>query len=109
MAAAKLLSGRSFPRHSRLVGKPCRSPSALPSQKPVQQNTLSQEMSEQLGGVLRLVAGVTLSGVLVSCFLYSSHRLPGAWGYISDALGVSYTAAWSISFYPQLILNFRRK
>lgn len=31
------------------------------------------------------------------------------WDYLASALGVSYFAAWSISFYPQLIHNYRRK
>lgn len=31
------------------------------------------------------------------------------WGFIVDALGVAYFLAWSVSFYPQVLLNYRRK
>lgn len=31
------------------------------------------------------------------------------WSAIVDILGLTYFLAWSISFYPQLILNYRRK
>lgn len=30
-------------------------------------------------------------------------------GDVSTALGWLYFAAWSISFYPQIVLNFQRK
>lgn len=40
---------------------------------------------------------------------FPSHKLPGAWGIVNDVLGVTYTAAWSYSFYPQFVLNFKRK
>ena len=30
-------------------------------------------------------------------------------GFVSGAIGVAYTSAWTASFYPQAILNFKRK
>lgn len=32
-----------------------------------------------------------------------------AWDWLSSACGVLYFTAWSASFYPQLILIYRRK
>jgi hypothetical protein len=32
-----------------------------------------------------------------------------AWDTLSSACGVVYFIAWSASFYPQIILNYRRK
>jgi hypothetical protein len=61
--------------------------------------------------VLPLVKGgavVALCGLAAS-FLHPASKLPGAWGHFSDVLGITYTLAWSYSFYPQFILNFKRK
>lgn len=30
-------------------------------------------------------------------------------GFMSSMMGWGYTAAWSLSFYPQPLLNYRRK
>lgn len=53
-------------------------------------------------------AAVVTGGILISV-LRPSGRLPGAWSNVSDVLGILYTAAWSYSFYPQFLLNWRRK
>jgi len=46
---------------------------------------------------------------LLTAYLFPSERLQAPWSYISDAMGFSYTAAWSISFYPQFLLNLKRR
>jgi hypothetical protein len=61
--------------------------------------------------VLPMVKGgaVVVACGLAASFLHPSSKLPGAWGHLSDVLGVTYTLAWSYSFYPQFVLNWRRK
>ncbi|KAI7905511.1 PQ loop repeat-domain-containing protein [Cokeromyces recurvatus] len=39
----------------------------------------------------------------------SEHNLLSAWPIISSVIGWCYFLAWSISFYPQVILNWQRK
>jgi PQ loop repeat len=51
---------------------------------------------------------VVLAAVAWAC-ISPSGRLPGAWGVLSDAVGLTYTAAWSYSFYPQILLNWRMR
>ena len=55
------------------------------------------------GGAAVLAIGAVITTVR------PSDRLPGAWANVSDVLGILYTAAWSYSFYPQFILNWKRK
>ena len=47
------------------------------------------------------------SGDIGTCM--SSSRKVDVWVVLSQVCGIGYFAAWSISFYPQLILNYRRK
>jgi hypothetical protein len=54
------------------------------------------------------IASVAVVGTVVS-LVFPSHRLPGIWDNISDALGYIYTFAWSYSFYPQFLLNLKRR
>merc|ERR1711939_32939 len=39
---------------------------------------------------------------------WDDQMMSSAGRIISDVLGVAYTAAWSVSFYPQLLINWRR-
>ncbi len=59
------------------------------------------------------VAGVTLVGVgagLATFSTRSSSPACGAtWGALSDVMGWTYFAAWSLSFYPQCVLNWERR
>jgi hypothetical protein len=52
---------------------------------------------------------VVLALGIIASFMVPSHKLPGAWGNVSDVMGFTYTVAWSYSFYPQFILNQRRR
>jgi len=49
---------------------------------------------------------VTLLSVAVAgtCFgwLYPNKGLAAPWGFVQSAMGWTYTAAWSLSFYPQV-------
>jgi PQ loop repeat len=53
-------------------------------------------------------AGVVLLGVVLA-LVHPSRKLPGTWDFVSDVMGVTYTLAWSYSFYPQFVLNLRRR
>lgn len=57
---------------------------------------------------MQVAVPLLICGLLAAC-VFQSHRLPEPWNYTSDAMGFTYTAAWSISFYPQLLLNFKRR
>lgn len=63
-------------------------------------------MADDARVALRLALGAATIGVVVSC-IHTSTSLPPPWNHFSDILGFTYTAAWSVSFYPQLILNFK--
>lgn len=52
------------------------------------------------------VPGALILGVLVGIFMPAE---PGLGNRISEVLGWTYFFAWSVSFYPQVVLNFRRK
>ena len=58
-----------------------------------------------LGGSLLVVIGVLLGSILPS-----DTGLPSPlYRWISNCIGYTYFASWSVSFYPQLINNYRRK
>jgi hypothetical protein len=99
----------SFASRARLLLPHAQALRVLAERRAMLRDSNGHDSREDVAAVLKLVAGVALSGILVGCTFYSSHRLPGPWGCVSDSLGVSYTIAWSISFYPQFILNFRRR
>ena len=58
----------------------------------------------------RLAVGL-IGIVVVGLGMISSSRSPNPapWNYVSSLLGWAYFFAWSISFYMQLVLNFKRK
>ena len=57
-----------------------------------------------LGGSLLVVIGVLLGSILPS-----DSGLPSPlYRWISNSIGYTYFASWSVSFYPQLINNYRR-
>ena len=39
----------------------------------------------------------------------TQNKMPGNWGKVSAIIGWFYFMCWSISFYPQVVLNFSRK
>jgi len=53
------------------------------------------------------VPGALILGILVGLFIPAEK--PGVGNRISEVLGWTYFFAWSVSFYPQVFLNFRRK
>ena len=67
----------------------------------------------QSGGQAEILLGfglVLTVGSIVGIFLPSdSDDLSGPYKYVSGAIGYTYTIAWSISFYPQVISNYLRK
>jgi len=52
---------------------------------------------------LLVVCGLALG------WLFPNPKLRYPYGGLQSALGWTYTGAWSLSFWPQTILNFRRK
>lgn len=54
-------------------------------------------------------AVVVLSGLILGFAAPMSNTNPAPWNRISAIIGWTYFAAWSISFYPQVFLNYRRR
>ncbi|CAM9311806.1 unnamed protein product, partial [Hapterophycus canaliculatus] len=60
--------------------------------------------------IASLVLGSLLAvGVLLGSVLPASDELHGPYRRISVMIGWTYFCSWSVSFYPQVLLNFRRK
>lgn len=60
--------------------------------------------------VIRGIASVFLLGSVLGLLLPRSSHLRGAWYPIfSNILGYSYFFAWSLSYYPQFVLNYKRQ
>jgi cystinosin len=60
--------------------------------------------------VRRLICiAVPSIGALLASTAPSNPQLAEPWSRISSFLGWTYFAAWSVSFYPQIILNYQRK
>lgn len=49
-----------------------------------------------------------LVGILLGLLLPPDHLLPQPWATVSAVVGWCYFAAWSLSFYPQVYLNWKR-
>lgn len=47
-------------------------------------------------------------GILLGLLLPPDHLLPQPWATVSAVVGWCYFAAWSLSFYPQVYLNWKR-
>ncbi|GBF98273.1 cystinosin-like [Raphidocelis subcapitata] len=55
-----------------------------------------------------VLLAVAAFGIVIGC-LYPNPKLAAPWSYIQSATGWTYASAWSLSFYPQVVLNARRK
>lgn len=62
------------------------------------------------GSVLKKPFILMISGIILGMFMPKNEDLPTPYyRYISSVLGYTYFLCWSISFYPQIILNHRNK
>lgn len=53
---------------------------------------------------------LALSGVVLGSIMPSDLALPStAYRWFSNCIGYTYFMSWSVSFYPQLMQNYRRK
>ncbi|CAM9430664.1 unnamed protein product [Phaeothamnion confervicola] len=59
--------------------------------------------------VLVCWVGLFVAGTAVGLVLPSSTTLNGRYKYVSPVMGWTYFFSWSLSFYPQVISNWRRK
>lgn len=65
---------------------------------------------EQPGSVVAGLVTLFVTGVALGSVLPTNHALPTPWYRIlSSCLGYTYFLCWSISFYPQVLTNFRRR
>lgn len=55
------------------------------------------------------VSAVAVASLALALLVPSSKQMPFTLRLLSDAIGFAYTAAWSYSFYPQALQNYRRR
>jgi hypothetical protein len=55
-----------------------------------------------------IILGVVICGCVLG-WRFPNIKLDQPWGFIQSATGWAYTAAWSLSFYPQMLLNLQRR
>lgn len=77
------------------------------------QSTVAHILVDEQGTGWPVVFGL-LSLLVIGCILGAilpkDKNLPTAWyRFISSAIGYTYFMCWSVSFYPQLLSNYRRK
>ena len=56
-----------------------------------------------------MVLAVTAAGIALGVALPNQTEVPQPWVMISACVGWTYFVTWSISFYPQIIVNYQRK
>jgi LCT (Lysosomal Cystine Transporter) family transporter len=56
-----------------------------------------------------LLLGVLVAGLVLGFISPGDSELPVPYNTLTSLVGWVYTTAWSVSFYPQVILNWRRK
>ncbi|CAM9536620.1 unnamed protein product, partial [Sphacelaria rigidula] len=59
--------------------------------------------------VLALILAIFAVGSTLGFVLPTSDELHGAYRRVSAVIGWTYFCSWSISFYPQVLLNYQRK
>ena len=70
-------------------------------------------LTDQTGSPSNIIKGLlslAILGGLLGIAMPKDENLPTPWyRLVSSIIGYTYFCAWSISFYPQVILNFKRK
>ena len=61
------------------------------------------------GGLLVIAVGLALGLALPAVGVPASYRCADSVRALTAVLGWTYFASWSLSFYPQVVLNFERK
>ena len=69
----------------------------------------ARSLVEDVTSIIRNSIMCVVVVMFVSAVFPSSSHMPRGYLFVSDVLGYLYTAAWSYSFYPQFILNHKRK
>jgi cystinosin len=74
---------------------------------------MASTLTDDTGGCRLVSAGLLslfLIGATIGVATPKNHSLPNAWyQYVSAAIGYIYFLAWSVSFYPQVVSNFKRQ
>lgn len=70
-------------------------------------------LTDQTGSPSKIIVGLfslAIVGSIIGSIMPKDQTLPTPWyRQLSSIIGYTYFCAWSISFYPQVILNFKRK
>jgi cystinosin len=72
-------------------------------------NSLLLEKNERILEVIGVLLVIGLGLLLGFCAPESHSDVPPPWDTVISIMGWTYFSAWSISFYPQMILNWARK
>ena len=107
------------------VGEPssaCISPSSVPEmplpapRRPFLRRVASSflvPLTDQTGSPSKIIVGLfslAIVGSIIGSIMPKDQTLPTPWyRLLSSIIGYTYFCAWSVSFYPQVILNFKRK
>ena len=60
--------------------------------------------------VISGLATLSLAGILMGTLSTKNHDLNGWWyPFVSAMIGYTYFFMWSVSFYPQVVINYRRR
>lgn len=88
----------------------------LPQQRPLFYRVASSfaiPLTDQTGSPSNIIKGLlslAILGGLLGIVMPKDQNLPTSYyRLVSSIIGYTYFCAWSISFYPQVILNFKRK
>ena len=68
--------------------------------------------TDQTGSASNIIAGllsIIFVGSLIGILAPKDESLGPMYRYVSSTIGYIYFACWSVSFWPQVILNFKRK
>ena len=77
-------------------------------------NTILQPFIDDTGSIQNVLRGLMVLFVVggfigVVIMPKNSDSLPPFYSYVSSGIGYIYFLCWSISFYPQIIINYKRK
>mmetsp|Transcript_17142 Transcript_17142/g.24235 ORF Transcript_17142/g.24235 Transcript_17142/m.24235 type:complete len:400 (-) Transcript_17142:343-1542(-) len=66
-------------------------------------------VSSNLTGLISLFVVGSIFGFILPTDPSLPDRISNAWKLTSNAVGYTYALCWSVSFYPQILTNYRRK
>lgn len=76
-------------------------------------SSIVEPFADDAGSLQSIKSGlkvIAIAGTVIGLFMPKNTNLPTPWyRFLSSAIGYTYFLAWSVSFYPQVVQNYRRK